>query len=97
MIRLSILGTWANIYTSRWHTRTPNAPANQGNSWVVERKIPGIGFGKGARPKKEEVLVGKDIWISKQAWKNAILARKSGKITQEQEDWLNNGHWKDNR
>ena len=25
-------------YTSRWHTRTPNAPREQGNSWVVERK-----------------------------------------------------------
>ena len=30
-------------YTSRWHQRTPNAPVNQGNTWVVERKIDGIG------------------------------------------------------
>lgn len=44
-------------YTSRWHTRTPNAPKTQGASWVVERKSSGIGYGKNARPKKEEVLV----------------------------------------
>ena len=24
-------------YTSRWHTRTPNAPKEQGDSWVVQR------------------------------------------------------------
>lgn len=23
-------------YTSRWHTRTPNAPKEQGDSWVVQ-------------------------------------------------------------
>ena len=29
-------------YTSRWHTRTPNAPKEQGDSWVVQRDKAGI-------------------------------------------------------
>ena len=33
-------------YTSRWHTRTPNAPKEQGDSWVVQRDKAGIGYGK---------------------------------------------------
>jgi hypothetical protein len=82
-------------YTSRWHTRTPNAPKNQGTSWVVERKSTGIGYGKNARPKKEEVLVGKNKWISKRDWKNAITARQNGTATKKQKEWLDNGHWKD--
>ena len=84
-------------YTSRWHTRTPNAPKEQGDSWVVERKKSGVGYGKNARPKQEEVLVGKNKWISKQDWKNAIMARKKGTLTQQQKEWLDNGHWKDKR
>lgn len=84
-------------YTSRWHTRTPNAPKEQGDSWVVERKISGVGYGKNARPKREEVLVGKNKWISKQEWKNAIIARKNGTATKEQKEMLDNGHWKDKR
>ena len=32
-------------YTSRWHTRTPNAPKEQGNSWVVQRDKAGVGYG----------------------------------------------------
>ncbi len=90
--------TWQSgkyTYTSRWHTRTPNAPKTQGNSWVVERKTSGIGYGKNPRPKKEEVLVGKNKWISKQEWKNAITARKNGTATKKQKEWLDNGHWKD--
>ena len=66
-------------------------------SWVVERKKSGVGYGKNARPKQEEVLVGKNKWISKQDWKNAIMARKKGTLTQQQKEWLDNGHWKDNR
>jgi len=84
-------------YTSRWHTRTPNAPKEQGNSWVVERKKSGVGYGKNAHPKKEEVLVGKNKWISKREWKDAIIARKKGTLTPKQKEWLDNGHWKDKR
>jgi len=82
-------------YTSRWHTRTPNAPKNQGTSWVVERKIPGIGYGKNIRKPKEEVLVGKNKWISKDKWKEAITAQRNGTATKKQKEWLDNGHWKD--
>lgn len=92
--------TWKHgdfTYTSRWHTKTPNAPKSQGNSWVVERRKPGIGYGKNASHKQEEVLVGKNKWISKQEWKNAIIARKNGTLTQQQKEWLDNGHWKDKR
>ena len=82
-------------YTSRWHTRTPNAPKNQGTSWVVERKIPGVGYGKNLRKPKEEVLVGKNKWISKDDWRKAITAQKNGTATKKQKEWLDNGHWKD--
>lgn len=92
--------TWKHgnfSYTSHWHTRTPNAPKEQGNSWVVERRKSGVGYGKNASRKQEDVLVGKNKWISKQEWKNAIIARKNGTLTQQQKEWLDNGHWKDNR
>ena len=82
-------------YTSRWHSRTPNAPKDQVDSWVVERRIPGIGYGKNVRPKREEVLVGKNKWISKRDWNEAITARKNGTATKQQKEWLDNGHWKD--
>ena len=82
-------------YTSRWHTRTPNAPKNQGTSWVVERKIPGVGYGKNFRKPKEEVLVGKNKWISKDDWREAIKAKNNGTATKKQKEWLDNGHWKD--
>ena len=64
---------------------------------LLSVKKSGVGYGKNARPKQEEVLVGKNKWISKQDWKNAIMARKKGTLTQQQKEWLDNGHWKDNR
>ena len=82
-------------YTSRWHTRTPNAPKSQGTTWVVERKMPGVGYGKNFRKPKEEVLVGKNKWIPKDKWKEAIAAQKNGTATKKQKEWLDNGHWKD--
>ncbi len=86
-------------YQSRWHTRTPNATKNQGNTWVVERRIPGIGNGPNARKAKEEVLVGrtqsgKNIWVDKKIWNAAIHARKNGTCTKEQKEMLDHGHWK---
>lgn len=47
------------------------------------------------RKPKEEVLVGKNKWISKRDWKNAITARQNGTATKKQKEWLDNGHWKD--
>ena len=82
-------------YTSRWHTRTPNAPKTQGTSWVVERRISGIGYGKNFRKGKKEVLVGKNKWISKTEWKDAITAKSNGTATKQQKEWIENGHWKD--
>ena len=82
-------------YTSRWHTQTPNAPAGQGTTWVVERKRSGIGYGKNPQPHREEILVGDNKWISRQDWKDAITARKQGTATKQQKEWLDNGHWKD--
>ena len=86
-------------YESRWHTRTPNAPANQGDSWVVSRTVPGIGSGPNARQKKTEILVGKtdsgqNKWVDKKVWDAAVHARKNGTCTKEQKEMLDNGHWK---
>lgn len=82
-------------YTSRWHTQTPNAPEGQGTTWVVERKRSGIGYGENPQPHREEILIGKNKWISRQDWKDAITARKQGTATKQQKEWLDNGHWKD--
>lgn len=84
-------------YTSRWHTRTPNAPKEQGDSWVVNRDKPGIGYGKNARPATHEILVGKNKWVSRKEWQAAIRARKNGTATKQQKEMLDNGHWKDKR
>lgn len=81
-------------YTSRWHTRTPNAPKEQGDSWVVQHDQTGIGYGKNVRPAKHEILVGKNKWVSKKEWQAAIRARKNGTATNEQKEMLDNGHWK---
>ena len=92
--------TWSDEqykYISRWHTRTPNAPKNQGDSWVVERIGSGVGYGKDARPKRRDILVGNNRWISHEDWRRAITARKNGTATKQQKEWLDNGHWKDHK
>ena len=86
-------------YTARWHTRTPNAPINQEDTWVIERKISGIGSGQNARKKFVEILIHTNNkeghkWIDKKIWQKAIAARKQGNITTEQEILLYDGHWK---
>ena len=84
-------------YVNRWHQRTPNAPANQGNSWVIERIRPGIGSGPNARPAKHEYLIkgknGKGHWVSKKTWDKAVAAKKNGTATKAQKEMLDNGHW----
>ena len=84
-------------YTSRWHQRTPNAPASQENSWVTERVRPGKGFCPGARPAIREVFIrgsnGKGHWIPRQRWDEAIRAQKQGIATNAQKEMLKNGHW----
>ena len=36
-------------YEARWHTRTPNAPKDQSDSWVISRHKLGVGYGPDAR------------------------------------------------
>lgn len=78
-------------YNARWHTRTPNAPKEQENTWVIERTLKGIGFGKNKRPKQKHYLCGKK-WVSEHDWKTAIDARKKGTITKKQDKMLKAGH-----
>lgn len=90
--------TWKRgeyTYTARWHTRTPGAPKEQGNSWVIERKRVGIGHGPNARRAERHILIGKNKWVTKKRWHDAIHARQNGTATKEQEELLNNGHWKE--
>ncbi|WP_276709150.1 hypothetical protein [Eubacterium ruminantium] len=89
-------------YVSRWHTRTPGAPIDQTDTWVVERIKPGIGHGPNPRPRQHEILVGKtpsgkNKWVPKSVWDAAVRARKNGTETNEQKEMLDNGHWKDKR
>lgn len=81
-------------YTCRWHTRTPGAPPEQGDSWVVERHKPGIGSGPNARRAIREVLIGENQWIPLSEWQSAIRARKNGTATAKQKEILDHGHWK---
>ncbi len=81
-------------YTSRWHTRPPNSPAEQMDTFVVERTAPGIGYGKNPRKRVEQVLVGENKWVLKDDWKAARRANGRKTITREQEEMLYNGHWK---
>ena len=43
----------------------------------------------------DEVLGGKNKWVSMSEWKKAITARKQGNATKKQIEMLNNGHWRD--
>ncbi|AUO15615.1 hypothetical protein [Clostridium taeniosporum] len=78
-------------YESRWHTRTPGAPEEQGNTWVIQRTKPGNG---GTRP-TTEFKIGEDEWIPGYKWYDAIGARKAGTATPEQISILDRGHWKE--
>ena len=46
-------------YEVRWHTKTPGAPEEQGNTWAVSRVTPGTPTGQ---VRTEHILVG-DTWI----------------------------------
>jgi hypothetical protein len=77
-------------YEARWHTRTPGAPINQGNTWVIERTIPG----SGGVPPKSQILVGTQ-WISRFEWQEAIKAYQNGVANLRQIQILEQGHWKE--
>ncbi|CAM2361545.1 T7SS effector LXG polymorphic toxin [Listeria seeligeri] len=76
----------------RWHTRTPGAPKEQGNTFVIERKIQGTAEGK---TKVQQILVGDNKWVSKSEWQKAITDKKNGVSTSEQNKMLSDGHWKE--
>ena len=76
-------------YEVRWHTKTPDAPEGQGNTWVVSRVTPGTPTGQ---VRTEHILVG-DTWLPRYQWQDAINAYKNGTATQEQLQLLKNGHW----
>ena len=78
-------------YEVRWHTRTSGAPKGQGNTWVIQRTIPGNGETKPST----QFLIGKNEWIEGWKWYDAINARKNGTATQEQIELLDKGHWKE--
>ena len=84
-------------YEVRWHSHRPTEPDYQKNSWIVQRTLPGIGFGKNARPDKKEILIqkknGKNKWIPFAEWEEAGRARYSGSITKKQQEILDDGHW----
>lgn len=76
-------------YDARWHTRTPGAPVDQGDTWVIERKTHGTPTGQ---QKALHILLADGRWVSKQSWQEAIAARKAGTATAEQEAMLAAGH-----
>ncbi|AIS61076.1 Bacillus transposase protein [Listeria ivanovii subsp. londoniensis] len=79
-------------YEVRWHTRTPGAPEEQGNTFVVERKISGTADGKA---KIRQILIGDNKWINKSEWQKAIDDRKNGISSPEQNKILSYGHWEE--
>ncbi|MBQ4353588.1 MAG: hypothetical protein IJC71_01705 [Clostridia bacterium] len=80
-------------YTARWHTHTPGAPEYSQTTWVIERRIKGIGYGKNRLDAKNEYLIGKNKWISKQEWNAARKARGLNKETPKTRRILDSGHW----
>jgi RHS repeat-associated protein len=77
-------------FEARWHTRTPGAPKEQGDTWVVTRRTPGNSTGKQA---VEHVMVGEDQWVSMHAWQEAVNANKANTATEVQKNLLQAGHY----
>ena len=83
---------WSNgefKYEARWHTRTPGAPSDQGNTWVVMRIKPGIA----GQPKLTYYMTGINEWTTGHDWFAAIKARQLGNSTDVQISLLDRGHW----
>lgn len=77
-------------YEVRWHTRTPGAPTEQVNTWVIQRTAPGSG---GTKP--ATYILSGDRWVPRYEWQAAIDARQAGIATPEQIKILDKGHWKE--
>ncbi len=76
-------------YEARWHTKTPGAPAGQGNTWVITRVALGTSTGSA---RTVYVLAG-DEWVTRYEWQAAINAYRNGVMTAAQEAMLKAGHW----
>ncbi|WP_088833833.1 RHS repeat domain-containing protein [Paenibacillus tyrfis] len=84
--------TWSDgtyKYEARWHTRTPGAPADQGNTWVVTRTTPGSQTTR----KVQHILTSENQWTPMKQWQDAVSARQNGVATPEQQALLDSGHW----
>jgi hypothetical protein len=77
-------------YEARWHTRTPGAPATQGDTWVVTRTTPGTAQGQ---RKVQHILTGPNQWTPLQQWQRAVTANQAGTATQAEQALLQQGHW----
>lgn len=71
------------VYICRWHTRTPNSPQYQGDSWVIMRHYLGIAAGPNARQSYYEIMIGKDKWIQYSKWVEAVRAKAKGIASEE--------------
>lgn len=90
MIRFVTDGLRAGLgFEARWHTRTPDDPADAGNSWVVTRRTPGSSTGI---PKQHHVLTGNDEWTPMHVWKSAVTTGESGTATEQQQRLLDREH-----
>jgi len=76
-------------YEARWYTRTPGAPASQGDTWVITRTTPGNNSGL---RKQQHILTGKYKWTKMNDWQNAVRANQNGRATSAQQQLLNDGH-----
>ena len=77
-------------YEARWHTRTPGAPAIQGDTWVITRTTPGTAQGQ---RKTQHILTGPNQWTPVSQWQSAVSANQAGTASETQKLLLNNGHW----
>ena len=77
-------------FEARWHTRTPGAPAGQGNTWVVHRITPGTPTGQRS---ETHFLTGSGQWTSASQWHAAVQAHQNGTATPAQNELLQGGHW----
>lgn len=59
------------FYHSRWHTKTPGAPDHQGDSWVIERRIKGVNYGKNLVKSEHVVLLSNGQMVDLEVWKKA--------------------------
>ncbi len=82
-------------YEVRWHTRTPGAPGNQENTWVIKCELPGHGR-QSPQTYFKVGNTGTDAdWVPGFEWYDAIRARQNGTATAEQIKLLDMGHWKE--